>query len=102
LGPGGALYGERARASRQARGASPVRICRLRHRDPVSRSCRPDAAVAPPVLLPPPRGRGERSGLQTGVSEPQRLVHYNPAIPIETFDLIITDECDRSIYGTWR
>jgi type I restriction enzyme, R subunit len=36
------------------------------------------------------------------VSEPQRLVHYNPAIPIETFDLIITDECDRSIYGTWR
>ena len=31
-----------------------------------------------------------------------RLVAYNPAIPIETFDLIVTDECHRSIYGTWR
>ena len=27
---------------------------------------------------------------------------YNPAIPIETFDLIVTDECHRSIYGLWR
>jgi type I restriction enzyme R subunit len=31
-----------------------------------------------------------------------KLVVYNSAIPIETFDLIITDECHRSIYGTWR
>ncbi len=31
-----------------------------------------------------------------------KLVAYNPSIPIETFDLIITDECHRSIYGTWR
>jgi type I restriction enzyme R subunit len=31
-----------------------------------------------------------------------RLVAYNPAIPIETFDLIVTDECHRSIYGLWR
>jgi type I restriction enzyme R subunit len=30
------------------------------------------------------------------------VVRYNPAIPIESFDLIITDECHRSIYGTWR
>ena len=44
----------------------------------------------------------EKSGFETGGSEPQRLVHYNPAIPIESFDLIITDECHRSIYGTWR
>ena len=29
-------------------------------------------------------------------------VAYNPAIPIETFDFIITDECHRSIYGVWR
>jgi len=29
-------------------------------------------------------------------------VEYNPAIPIETFDTIITDECHRSIYGLWR
>ena len=35
---------------------------------------------------------------------PQRPVDvsYNPAIPIETFDFIITDECHRSIYNVWR
>lgn len=29
-------------------------------------------------------------------------VVYNPGIPIETFDFIITDECHRSIYNLWR
>ncbi|WP_199489156.1 DEAD/DEAH box helicase family protein [Micromonospora craniellae] len=29
-------------------------------------------------------------------------VAYNPAIPPETFDLIVVDECHRSIYGKWR
>ncbi len=29
-------------------------------------------------------------------------VPYNPAIPIETFDVIVTDECHRSIYNLWR
>ncbi|MDD2716521.1 MAG: type I restriction-modification enzyme R subunit C-terminal domain-containing protein [Candidatus Wallbacteria bacterium] len=29
-------------------------------------------------------------------------VVYNPAIPIETFDFIVTDECHRSIYNVWR
>ena len=29
-------------------------------------------------------------------------VGYNPNIPIETFDFIVTDECHRSIYGLWR
>ena len=29
-------------------------------------------------------------------------VVYNPAIPIETFDVIFTDECHRSIYYLWR
>lgn len=29
-------------------------------------------------------------------------VEYNPRIPIETFDFIITDECHRSIYNLWR
>ncbi len=28
-------------------------------------------------------------------------IEYNPAIPIETFDLIVTDECHRSIYNLW-
>jgi type I restriction enzyme R subunit len=27
---------------------------------------------------------------------------YNPKIPIETFDVIVTDECHRSIYNLWR
>ena len=27
---------------------------------------------------------------------------YNPKIPIETFDIIIVDECHRSIYKLWR
>lgn len=29
-------------------------------------------------------------------------VAYNPQIPIETFDFIVTDECHRSIYHLWR
>ncbi len=29
-------------------------------------------------------------------------VSYNPHIPIEYFDVIITDECHRSIYNLWR
>ncbi len=32
-------------------------------------------------------------------SEP---IDYNPAIPIETFDIIVTDEAHRSIYNLWR
>ena len=29
-------------------------------------------------------------------------MEYDPKIPIETFDFIITDECHRSIYNLWR
>ncbi len=29
-------------------------------------------------------------------------ISYNPTIPIDTFDFIITDECHRSIYHLWR
>ena len=32
----------------------------------------------------------------------QAPVEYNPAYPIDTFDVIITDECHRSIYNLWR
>lgn len=31
-----------------------------------------------------------------------RDVAYNPAVPIEAFDFIVTDECHRSIYNLWR
>jgi len=35
-------------------------------------------------------------------NQPPREVRYNPSVPIETFDIIITDECHRSIYHLWR
>ena len=35
------------------------------------------------------------------VKEPM-MVGYNPAIPIETFDFVVIDECHRSIYNLWR
>jgi type I restriction enzyme R subunit len=35
-------------------------------------------------------------------NQPERTVEYNPSIPIEFFDFIITDECHRSIYNLWR
>jgi type I restriction enzyme R subunit len=34
--------------------------------------------------------------------EAPKEITYNPNIPIETFDFIITDECHRSIYHLWR
>jgi type I restriction enzyme, R subunit len=42
------------------------------------------------------------SNAQNGSDGELRPVVYNPAIPIEHFDLIVTDECHRSIYGLWR
>ncbi len=43
----------------------------------------------------------EKSGFETAPSEPVE-VSYNPDVPIESYDLIIIDECHRSIYGVWR
>ncbi len=31
-----------------------------------------------------------------------KLVRYNPAVPVETFDVIVVDECHRSIYNLWK
>jgi type I restriction enzyme R subunit len=44
----------------------------------------------------------EASSFEAASADTERLVSYNPSIPIESFDLVITDECHRSIYGTWR
>ena len=46
----------------------------------------------------------EGSAFETWTNEEGELrpVSYNPEIPIETFDFIVTDECHRSIYGLWR
>ena len=35
-------------------------------------------------------------------SAQQKLVRYSPAVPVETFDFIIIDECHRSIYNLWK
>jgi type I restriction enzyme R subunit len=40
--------------------------------------------------------------LETLADQPPRDVRYNPALPIEFFDVIVTDECHRSIYNLWR
>ena len=43
----------------------------------------------------------EQSGFETAPAAPVDVA-YNPAVPIESYDLIIIDECHRSIYGVWR
>jgi type I restriction enzyme R subunit len=43
----------------------------------------------------------ERSAFDAEPSAPVEVA-YNPAIPIEQFDVVIVDECHRSIYGVWR
>jgi type I restriction enzyme, R subunit len=40
-------------------------------------------------------------GLENLFKEPEPIA-YNPAIPIESFDIVITDEAHRSIYNLWR
>ncbi len=46
----------------------------------------------------------ETSAFETWANDEGEIppISYNPAIPIETFDFIVTDECHRSIYGLWR
>ncbi len=43
----------------------------------------------------------ERSAEEIEPAAPVEVT-YNPAVPIETFDVVIIDECHRSIYGLWR
>jgi type I restriction enzyme R subunit len=46
----------------------------------------------------------EASAFETWANDEGEIppISYNSAIPIETFDFIVTDECHRSIYGLWR
>lgn len=44
----------------------------------------------------------EMSGFEVASDGADRPVAYNPEIPIEMFDVVIVDECHRSIYGVWR
>jgi len=46
----------------------------------------------------------ERSLYELGsaLGQQPKTVSYNPRLPIEYFDVIVTDECHRSIYNLWR
>ena len=48
-----------------------------------------------------PEDLDETSGYELAPDRPVE-VDYNQALPIETFDAIVIDECHRSIYGVWR
>jgi type I restriction enzyme R subunit len=48
-----------------------------------------------------PEDLDEESGYGLAPDRPVE-VDYNPALSIEMFDVIIVDECHRSIYGVWR
>ncbi len=48
-----------------------------------------------------PEDVDEKSGSEIEPDRPVEVV-YNAAIPIEAFDVVIIDECHRSIYGVWR
>ena len=50
----------------------------------------------------PPEELDEESVDQVGgLFKRPEPIEYNPKIPIETFDIIVTDECHRSIYNLW-
>lgn len=52
-----------------------------------------------------PEGADDLSGAEIAASigvTRTREIAYNPTVPIEKFDFIITDECHRSIYNLWR
>ena len=75
------------------------------HVDPVSRVCIATIQRVYSILRGEERAPEleEMSGYDQALlqSEPAP-VEYNPDVPIETFDVIITDECHRSIYNLWR
>ena len=43
----------------------------------------------------------EKSGYELQAAPPAEVA-YSPALPPDAFDMIIIDECHRSIYGLWR
>jgi len=74
--------------------------------DPVSRVCITTIQRLYSMLkgepdLDPSLEEYSLSDMPKGAIHPTDI-DYNPNIPIETFDFIITDECHRSIYHLWR
>ncbi len=82
-----------------------VQLLQSGHIDPVSQVCISTIQRIYSILkgeeLDPERE--ELSGFDTASLQREvPPVEYNPDIPIEYFDVIITDECHRSIYNLWR
>jgi type I restriction enzyme R subunit len=44
----------------------------------------------------------EASDFERGWTSPPKTVAYSATMPPETFDIVVVDECHRSIYGSWR
>ncbi|MDZ4128357.1 MAG: DEAD/DEAH box helicase family protein, partial [Hydrogenophaga sp.] len=44
----------------------------------------------------------ESTSAVEGLFKDPEPIGYNPAIPIENFDIVVTDEAHRSIYNLWR
>jgi type I restriction enzyme R subunit len=44
----------------------------------------------------------ESTSAVEGLFKDPEPIGYNPGIPIETFDIVVTDEAHRSIYNLWR
>ena len=114
----------------QPRTPDPARVPRLRRtpddRAQVHRALQRPASYSPAhvddgqscVHMPPSSGSIPCSRAKSSTREMEELsgfdlpstatqrqpapVEYNPDIPIDTFDVIIIDECHRSIYNLWR
>ena len=82
-----------------------VQLLQSGHIDPVSKVCiatiqRVYSILKGEELAPELE---ELSGFDASALQREPApVEYNPDVPIETFDVIITDECHRSIYNLWR
>jgi type I restriction enzyme R subunit len=72
--------------------------------DPVARVCISTIQRMYSILKGEPELSPELDEASTFEIEPPAPVEveYNPVVPIETFDIIIIDECHRSIYNLWR
>ncbi len=44
----------------------------------------------------------EASDFERSWTPPPKTVAYSATLPPETFDIVVVDECHRSIYGSWR
>mgnify|MGYP003353083041 FL=1 len=51
--------------------------------------------------LPPDADEESTEGLESLFKDAEPI-GYNPAFPIELFDIVVTDEAHRSIYNLWR